>query len=498
MEREELRRAISDLGAGMKRYLLIILMSAFALLPQPAKPGEPALRHINGGLETNASPLDADQTEPFIAVAPRQPRRIVTVAIDFLDYPESRRGIYISSNGGRDWSTLTAGFIAADPSVTVDDAGTFWVAGLGSGEGPGAPESDVAVARIAPGTASIATEMRILRAPGALGEDKPMISIDNSPASPTYGRLYAAWNSISAEGSINAFTYCDTRVKSSYLPQRCDDQANWATPFALPGSQGYTWGPDIAAGPEGEVYVVWDAVHSVLQGVSCHSDCTSPEAFTPSVIAQLVANRSCHSPFGRAGNSPTIDVDISRGPNRGRVYVTWTDAAYPCSRFNPPPGGPIPGAATPAPPKEAYIASALNALPGGPMPSAVAGTLIYEDGETDSEGVDGADISDEFFPQVGVDEGNGATWVSFYSTRLDPEREGTNVYVRRLRFEGDALDFSTSRRVSSTNDLSDGDEWDMYYGHYAALDVARGWPYPVWISKTSTALDVFTYIPGAR
>lgn len=444
--------------------------------------GAPPLDQPRGalgrGLEVNASRLSGDQSEPSIAVAPRDPSRIVAAAIDFGSQDaEEGSNLYISSDGGRSWNTV-ASKIWADPSVVADSEGSFWVSGVEHGV-------DVQLVRIANGGKEIAGSTRLPRVDaGLFNSDKPSIHIDDSPTSPTQGRLYAVWMQFMSGGYLTVvLTYCDTRVEGDYVPERCDAIDNWAAPFPIVPGRPQVWGPDLAIGPEGEVYIVWaDVIQSVwttIRGATCAKSCTDSRAFTTGTVVTTNATREHCFPAGRRiRQTPSIEVDTSRGRDRGRVFIAW-----------------IAGSLSPAPGGCNWTYDAFIASGDGRLPEDEAGTPIYVDEESDSEGRAGSPLSDEFFPNVAVDPRTGATWVSFYSTRLDPEKRATNLYVRKLTGAAASPKWTVAERVSSPIDLSEGDADNFFYGDYAGLDVVRGWPYPVWVNH-GDGKDIFTWIPA--
>lgn len=483
----------------MKRLIAAAVSVALVVIPtaQVSSSTEPSgtkPRAVGRGFEVNSSNLPGDQAEPFIAVAPRDPRRIVTTAIDFGGedgaFGSGTKNIYITSDGGRSW-TAAESPIWADLTVVADHEGTFWVLGLGRAGGGGTGVSPLGqgnmLARIAPGEDSI-TGTAFLPVPlGGVARDKPLLSIDNSVSSPTYGRLYAVWDELGSNGYLGAFlTYCDTRADGRYAAERCDVVENWATPFQIVQGGGWIWAPDLATGPNGEVYVVWmDFPSFAIRGTSCLESCTSSAAFgSTEVVAHGVPPDTCAPTGSRVRQTPTLEVDVSAGRNRGRVYVTWVSVeptGAECGdgpHFGPVVAGPI----------DSYIASEVGQLPGP-----TSGTRLYTDGERDDEGRTGADVSDEFFPTVAVDELTGSTWVSFYSTRLDETRRATNLYVRKLAPTDGSLRLSPLKRVSSPIDLSE-DPSNFNYGDYAGLDVVRGWPYPVWVGH-GLDKDIYTWTP---
>lgn len=446
---------------------------------------------VADGVEVNTSHLDGDQAEPAIAVAPRNPLRIVTTAIDFgkgVDYSTKpgRRNVYVSSDRGQSWSAIDTS-IQIDFTVVADHPGTFWVAGLAA-PAAGQVGYDLRVARIPAGEDGVAATVILPKPAVGVARDKPMIAIDNSTSSPTNGRLYAVWNELGSNGYLAAFlTFCDTRVNDAYVPARCDAAVNWASPFQVVPGNGWIWAPDVATGPNGEVYIVWvDQLKGyAIIGTMCSSSCSSSASFTSTeVIAHPVPPTTCAPAGSRIRQTASLDVDISPGPNRGRVYVTWVSLSLTGIGC----GGQLPTWTQLDGPMDAHVASEFGRLPGP-----TGGTKLYVDGDEDREGRAGSRVSDEFFPNVAVDEQTGETWVSFYSTRLDESRKASHVYIRRLGPDEGVL--SALTRVSNEIDLSGGDPGTFYYGDYAGLDVVDGWPYPVWTGK-GIDKDIFTWIPS--
>ncbi|MCB8952551.1 MAG: exo-alpha-sialidase [Ardenticatenales bacterium] len=75
------------------------------------------------------------------------------------------------------------------------------------------------------------------------GDDKELMAVDNTPASPHYGRLYVAWTDFNA----------GARIFSTYS----DNGTNWSTPVALSASGVDVQGAWPTVAPNGDVYVGW-------------------------------------------------------------------------------------------------------------------------------------------------------------------------------------------------------------------------------------------------
>jgi hypothetical protein len=120
-----------------------------------------------------------------------------------------------------------------------------------------------------------------------------------------------------------------------------DHGATWSAPVGLSG--GACNGSRAAVGPDGELYVTWEdfATRQVLGRKSLNSGATFGGPF---VVAPMLDNLGMSPPgwypeWDRANPAfpyvgdyfapdfPSLAVDRSVGPRRGRVYVTWTDYA---------------------------------------------------------------------------------------------------------------------------------------------------------------------------
>lgn len=490
--RRRVRRAAQFLA------LLALLQAGVSLAATPA----PATDPVAGGVVVRASAVPGDQVEPDIAVAPRDPRRILVSAIDITDdlfsctKPDAvckgRRNLYLSTDGGSRWKVMRSSLIGDLTAVAGTD-GTFWVGGL-TGPSNGELGYDVRVVRVAAGKAIVAAAANLPRAPGGVLQDRNLLAIDNGEKSPTRGRLIMVWEVLGANGYTGlVLSTCDTRLAGKYLPARCDTSASWSAPFTVPGGTGAKYAPNIATGPAGQVYLVWTGESGVVEGAQCTAvaRCGTSAGFVPTVVAHASASlgglTECRMLSGGSGNTPDIAVDLSSGPRSGRVYVTWISRALP-----------LPDA-TCDPTQvsyDAYIASAQDSLPTV-QPHQPA-TKIAVDGSADSRRRRGAAVSDEFHANVAVDERTGVTWASMYSTRNDKSRRATNVFVSRITASGASVSAGPLIQVSEASDLSGvaNPSFENYYGEYADLSVVRGWPYPTWIGMHGGQRDAFTYRPG--
>lgn len=431
------------------------------------------------------SPLE--QSETFVTVAPGNPDRLLASANGgFLGY-----GAWISQDGGDTWierpmptadadvsgeaSPLSA---CCDPMSAADPAGNFWYGGLDR-----APDSHIIVGRIpAGGDDFVSTVALPSRTPSAT-QDKPMMTIDNSPSSPTFGRLYVVWNEPTGGGINVVVSFCDTRPDAG----ACDAVTGWSQPATITkGGAGSFIYADVAVAPDGKVYVVWwnySAVNAI-EGSTCSADCSSPASWSAvhTKVADLDKTNGAPIPFacpilaqpgGRASTGP--NVEVSRGD--GRVYVTWSDLRTGSGSTR------CAGGLTPAATHlrfDSLVKSAAAALPTAAQPA----TRLLTDAEDPN--------SDDWFPWIAVDQTTGVAYAAFYSTREDPQRRKVHFYARSVGADGTLgpLVRTSDQQSDMSNNTCCGFGND--YGDYAGIDATNGVVYPIWSEKVGFDTEAVT------
>lgn len=471
-------------------------------------------RLTSGGVERNVSSDSPTQSETFVAVTPNNRSRVVVGSNG-----DDAMAAWISNDGGSSWqkqvpsSTLDApggtetANICCDPMFAADDDGNIWFGGLSRDNGAGGP-SRIFVNRFAAGSSSLNSVSTGLPLgggtdpPPAAEQDKPLMTIDNSPTSPNYGRLYVVWDAPVSGAVRIVMSQCDT-VQFGATPASCDDAGNWSSPAIVsdnPVTGDFIY-PDVAVGPNGVVYVTyWDySANNRITGVPCNDaalDCTASSNWVDDeTIAVLDTSDGTPVPFacpivaqpgGRAAPSPSVEVDRSGGPSNNRVYVTWSDlrdsGSTQCTgRFSSP--------TTTHDTWDSFVTSAVATspytasqnFPGGAASSTTVGTRLITDGESG-----GANPADDWFPWIGIDQSTGQPWVDFYSTRDDSSRRTTHFYVRTVTPSGGGHSLGGLTRVSgAASDYSSEPCCDFgnQYGDYTGIDAAQGVAYPVWSDK---------------
>jgi hypothetical protein len=460
----------------------------------------------------DSSEDNSEESETFVAVEPDNGQRFATYGND-IGPSSGRGGLNVTTDGGADWTHLlfpttfdVKGTVvdetadpAGDPILAADDSGNIWAGGLSLCSG--AVSADRIFVNRVSGTPPVVSAksvgLPVIHGGTVCGvndqiQDKPQMTIDNTPSSPTFGRLYVVWDDPDPSGGTNlVVSYCNTRPTVT----ACDSADNWTNPTIISdisGGGSYI-SSHVAVGPDGKVYVVWwdysgaNAIAIDTCDPAAHSGNCNAAGFwgTDRVVASLSFHNGFGVPFacptvaqpgGRAAPVPSLAIDHSGGASQGRIYVAWSDlgtkGAHRCTGLSDTPQAD-------QDPFKSYVASAPDYATLTSDPT----TLSHERG-TNVIG----DAGDHWFPWVAVDQTSGHAYVDLYSTRDDASRETARFYARAVvagvgstrvsygpltAVSGDATDYSDQKCCNFGNN----------YGDYTGLDATAGNIYAVWTHR---------------
>jgi hypothetical protein len=423
----------------------LVLGAAFALHVAEAGPTSRA--------EVDVSSLPGPQTNPTVAIDPRDDRILLAGSNSFLEGTER---VYSSVDGGRAWKTSTLtppvgkldASCSSDPSVAIDRRGRQYFSFDRSTPCTGDAPSRVYVSTRSGPTAIWSTPVLVAKLGRARIDDKPVIAVDNSPVSPHRGRVYVAWARVSR------------LVKYSIVLSHSDDGGRtWSLPVRVNQNGDELNYASIGISREGFVYVGWTDASQYAIEVARSTD--GGVHFGPEHSAagfSLIPIPQCGiglvlraDPRSCIQANPTVTVDASRGPYSGRVYVSYTATAYT-------------GIQGPA---LTTFDARLEPISGFPLR-----------GQHRVVGRDPSRrYSIQFWVQSAVDEGDGGLWICFYDTAGDPKQ--TRVHFSCSVSNDGGRSFAGPARAASvaSNESLPG---ARQYGYYQGLAVANGVAHPMW------------------
>jgi hypothetical protein len=228
-----------------------------------------------------------------------------------------------SEDAGETWGGSVSGAGGAnsgDPTTAIGLNGRYYIGFINNSSGQSIAYSD--------NQGSTWSSVLVANAPSGFGNllDKNHMWIDNSPTSPYEGNLYNAWT---AFGGSN-----DNDIEIS---RSTDDGLTWSTPVNISqiiNAGNHSQGVNIQTGPNGEVYAVftiydnWPSDEDAMALARSFDGGVTWETFR--IISNIKGIRSSGTGKNMRVNAfPSMAVDISSGPRRGNIYVTWTNTGVP-------------------------------------------------------------------------------------------------------------------------------------------------------------------------
>ncbi|MGZ4337144.1 MAG: sialidase family protein [Gaiellaceae bacterium] len=300
----------------------------------------------------NQDTAGAPQNETSIAVDPNNPNRVVGSANDYVARTwscsisgtpcsalgDGYSGTYYSNNAGATWccsssdpahlgtlipgvTHLTGGPYDAggDPSVAFDSQGNVYYAGLGFNR-TSAPNT-VAVNKgtfSAGGSLSWSapTFINATSSPSTLN-DKEWIAVDANASSPFRDRVYVTWTRFVFSAGTGSYVQSPIMFASS-----SNGGQTFTDPKLISGNVLYGQGSHPVVGPDGTLYVFWDAStrHQALDSTwmvkSTDGGATWSKPAAVSTVADIL-------PLAKTAFRVNSFPAAAAAPN-GDLYVTWT------------------------------------------------------------------------------------------------------------------------------------------------------------------------------
>ena len=415
---------------------------------------------VSIGANIDVSNECGPQSETFITINPSRPKALAAGSNEIFRLP--MRG-YFSSDGGASWGGVDLPLppaigangidFGSDPTLAFDTRGNLFYGYIVVffGNGSGINGSEMAVARSTDGGKTYPSVSFFSFEGGSNHfNDKPMITTDTNPSSPFRDSVYIAWDAASggstgggirvASSSDHGATFTITRADSKSGPGR-------------------SIGTSPAVGPNGELYVAWNDYAANVIAINRSFDggkIWDQQRTVSAKVAPFDIGVPAES-FRRALVYPSLGVDSSTSPHRGRLYCSWMDL-------------------TPAGTTDIFLSFSDDKGSTWSQPQSVADQLGFP--------------IDRFNHWLSVDPVTGEVNISFYDTRNDTTgfRYMTDVYFTQSK-DGGASWLSPNLRVttasSNEHDCNgvfpcQGINYGNQQGDYEGLVSYGGISYPIW------------------
>lgn len=297
------------MGVHPSYFILHIFLTLSAVISAQSKIGLPNYRIF---------PSNVTQTEVVAVVHPADQNTIFASAnaISFQPQFFVSEGVYTSTDGGTTFfgsDTCSGGpsiaFHGGDPGIAIDKNGTYILTRNGKIPLYGLYSHRSTDQGRTWSNAKTITNIELERA---------WLGADNSPASPYYGRVYAAWVRYSPPFPT-VFTYTD------------DGGLNWSAVQQINSPTDRNYGGSITVGKDGTVYLTWAAVTSTSPFTEKYTGfarstnggqtwSVTENAFITNGIQGVLANKQNI----RVNSNPQLALDNTGGPRNGWLYVITT------------------------------------------------------------------------------------------------------------------------------------------------------------------------------
>jgi len=426
------------------------------LTVNPASTGQNPTSLTSDSTDIQVFPSPYQQSEVHISIDKNNPQSLIISSNVFYgtdpNNTQTRTGWYVSHDGGLTWSgadTLPNSFARADPSTAFDLLGNAYVAALM----PYTHQPDGWSIQQYNGS----SWGNSVRGTGPTQYiDKEMIAIDDANNSSFKNNIYSAWTLYIGGASALQF--------SAIQFNRSTDQGySFSTPDTLRQSGNSTGGGKgacVATGPNGEVYVCWadysNSVHPADNiGFARYTNgglsFTTFSAFQyQGITKEPKSGQTGDSLFNgtRVNDFPSMAVDKSYGPHRGRIYIAYPNKNVPQDK------------------SEIYLRYSDDDGIEWSVPTVV----------NISKG------RQNWFPWIAVDDQTGDVSIIYYSmdTPVSQGRFLTSTYVAHLDIKTNQWEnILVSNAPHTTAPIPGGAT--AYAGDYIGICAFGGKAYPVWM-----------------
>jgi hypothetical protein len=384
--------------------------------------------------------------EPAIIMDPERPHAMLAAA--------NINNYYLSQDTGRTWSThtLSSDFgVWGDPAFAVDTAGDFYFFHLSNP--PNGNWIDRIVCQKTTDDGQTWNNGSYTGLNGTKAQDKEWPIVDCNT-----NTIYLTWTQFDEYGSANPNDSSvilfskSTDAGLSWTPAKrinhlagdCIDSDN-TVEGALP-----------AVGPNGEVYVSWAGPNGLVFNRSLDGGETWLPVEIP--IDPMPTGWDYTIPgINRANGLPITLCDLSNGPNRGTIYVNWSDQRNGAHNT------------------DVWLSKSTD---GGDTWSA---PVRVNDDVTETQ---------QFFTWMAIDQVTGNLFFVFYDRREQADNT-TDVYMAATTDGGQTF---INRKISESPFVPVS---NIFFGDYTNIVAHNGIIRPIWTRLNNGQLSIWTHLTDA-
>lgn len=287
----------------MKRHFILLITASLLIINVFAQ-------HPNVMISNSNSP-----EEPSITIDPNNTQRLVAGA--------NINNYYYSNDGGVTWQIgqlySSAYGVWGDPCVKVDNEGNYYFFHLSN------PQSGSWIDRIVCQKSTDGgvswNEGSYMGLNGSKAQDKEWIDIDRNN-----GNIYSTWTQFDSYGAGNPLLRSNIMFSKSV-----DGGETWSPAQRINevdgdciDSDNTVEGAVPAVGPNGEIYVAWAGPLGIVFDKSLDQGETWLE--NDIFVTEFPGGWDYGVPgISRCNGLPVTCCDLSNGPDRGTIFINWTD-----------------------------------------------------------------------------------------------------------------------------------------------------------------------------
>ncbi|MEO6903123.1 MAG: T9SS type A sorting domain-containing protein [Bacteroidia bacterium] len=384
--------------------------------------------------------------ETSIRINPKHPNLIIAAA--------NLNNVYRSSDAGLTWTTSKlvddVNGVHGDPIVFVDTAGDFYISHLS--DPPAGSWVDRIVFQKSTDAGKTWARGTTTGKNGTKVQDKEGIVVN-----PFNNEIYVSWT------QFDKYDSKDPALYSNIMFSKSTDAGNtWSTPLRINSKSGNCEDDDNtvegavpAVGPNGEIYVCWTGPDGIVFNKSLDGGNTW---LAQEISVALIPGGWNYNISGlqRSNGLPQTLCDLSNGPNRGNIYVNWTDQRNGSTDT------------------DVWLAKSTD---GGTTWSA---PIRVNDDPPGKQ---------QFLTWMDLDIKTGYIYCSFYDRRdFATTSQQTHFYLARSTDGGNSF---LNKKISTTSFIPDP---AVFFGDYTGISVYNGIIRPMWMAYSSGKLSVWTAI----